>query len=461
MQTDRVAKIQVLARNSIADGQRAELDFLATVTAPESIIVERLFPPALQLAIRDRFLHADGDPNSGRRIYFENAGGGLTLKSVFEADLRIGSLPDNTGRDNPASREIDKAIAAGRRDVALFLNAKDGTILSEQSSTACAFRILDAAAAGVRGTNIVCSQLDHASFYDATSIVARRHRLERRVVPVNRDTGALDPDAVTAMVDEGTVAVTIIHASNITGAKADLEAIAARVRERAPGAMIVVDGAQHTQHSVVDVAGCGVDAYVFSAYKVFSKAGFGFAYLSPRLAAMPHAQLLGKVTSDWDLGTRDASGFAAFSCVVDYLCWLAGELVPEAIPVDRRTAIAVAMNAIEAHEAALGKRLLHGDGALPGLLGHAQITLHGTRHHCDGREAVFAISVPGVSTARLVREFVGRKVIVHDRVSDAYSRHTLEALGVAEVVRVSLAHYNSPAEVDGFLRALGEVLQAV
>ena len=75
--------------------------------------------------------------------------------------------------------------------------------------------------------------------------------------------------------------------------------------------------------------------------------------------------------------------------------------------------------------------------------------------------AVFAISVPGVSTARLVREFVGRKVIVHDRVSDAYSRHTLEALGLAEVVRVSLAHYNSPAEVDGFLRALGEVLQAV
>ena len=380
---------------------------------------------------------------------------------MFEADQRIGALPDNSGRDNPASREVDKAIAVGRRDVALFLNARDGTILSEQSSTACAFRILEAAAAGVRGTNIVCSQLDHAAFYDAASIVASRHQLERRVVPVNRETGALDPDAMAALVDEGTVAATIIHASNITGAKADLEAIAARVRERAPGAIIVADGAQHTQHSLVDVAGCGVDAYVFSAYKVFSKAGFGFAYLSPRLAALQHAQLLGKSATDWDLGTRDASGFAAFSCVVDYLCWLAGEVTPEVRLEDRRSAIAVAMNAIESHEAALSKRLLHGDGAVPGLLGHARVTLHGARHHCDGREAVFAISVPGVPTARLVREFVERKVIVHDRVSDAYSGHTLEALGVTEVVRVSLAHYNTPGEVDGFLRALDEVLLTV
>lgn len=420
-----------------------------------------LFPPSLQQAVRDRFLHADGDPYSGKRIYLENAGGGLTLKTVFEADQRIGSLPDNTGRDNPASKEVSKAIQLGRQDIAALLNARDGIILSEQSTTSCAFRILEAAAAGVKGTNIVCSQLDHASFYDAAAIIGRRHSLERRVVALNRETGGIDPDAVAAKVDAGTVAVTIIHASNITGSKNDLKAIAARVREKAPQAIIIGDGAQHAQHGLVDVQDAGVDAYIFSAYKVFSKAGFAFAYLSPRLAALPHAQLIGKPTTDWDLGTRDAAGFAAFSCVVDYLCWLGRETTPALKGDDRRQLIRAAFEAIEAHESALSKRLLQGEGKLPGLLGQSRVRVHGVKHHCEGREAVFAFSVPGVPTARLIKEFVQRKVIVHDRVSDAYSGHTLEALGVAEVVRVSLAHYNTTAEVDGFLRTLSEVLGTV
>ncbi|MBL9216809.1 MAG: aminotransferase class V-fold PLP-dependent enzyme [Opitutaceae bacterium] len=418
---------------------------------------EKLFSPALQPAVRERFLHADGDPFTGPRAYLENAGGGLTLKAVFAADQRVGALPDNAGRDNPASREVGRAIQAGRADVATFLGAPAGTILSEQSTTACAFRLLEAAALGRRGGNLVCSQLDHASFYDAAGILAARHGLERRVAPLNRATGALDPDAVAALVDADTAAVTVIHASNITGGRTDLAAVAARVRARAPQAMIIADGAQHAQHGLVDAAGCGVDAYVFSAYKIFSKPGFAFACLSERLAARPHAQLAGKAAADWDLGTRDPGGFAAFSAVVDYLCWLGAQTAAPA-PADRRGLVAAAMHAIEAHEAALSRRLLHGADGLPGLLAHARVTLHGQRDHRAGREAVFAFSVAGAPTGRLVQEFGRRGVILHDRVSDAYSGHTLAALGVREVVRVSLAHYNTPAEVDAFLRALRDLL---
>lgn len=428
----------------------------AAAPAP-STSQENFFARPVQDAIRERFLHAASDPFSGPRIYLENAGGGLTLKTVIEADARISSLPDNAGRDNPASREVGRVIEAGKADVARLLNARDGTILSDQSTTACAFRILDAAATGVRGTNVVCTLLDHASFYDAAAVVASRHGLERRVAPLNAANGAIDPDALAALVDAGTVSVSIIHASNITGGKTDLQAMVACIRKRAPQAIIVGDGAQHVQHSVVDVAAAGLDAYVFSSYKVFSKAGFGFAYLSPRVAALPHAQLLGKRSADWDLGTRDAGGFAAFSCVIDYFGWLAGEVVP-ATGTDRRSQIVAAMNAIEAHEAALSRRLLHGDAGIPGLTSHQRVVLFGQRHHSTGREAVFAFSVAGIPTGRLVQEFGRRGIVLHNRVSDAYSRHTLEALGVSEVVRVSLAHYNTRDDVDAFLHALSEIL---
>ena len=40
--------------------------------------------PELIQAIRDRFAHVDQCPFQGERVFFENAGGALTLKSVVE-----------------------------------------------------------------------------------------------------------------------------------------------------------------------------------------------------------------------------------------------------------------------------------------------------------------------------------------------------------------------------------------
>jgi len=418
-----------------------------------------IFPEPVQKAIRDRFLYIDSDPFSGTRVYLENAGGGLTLKSVMDAHLPVAALPDNAGRNNSSSREVERAIRDGRRDVALFLNARQGTILSDQSTSSCAFRILEAPASGIEGSNIVCSQLDHASFYDAAAFMAEKYNLERRIVPLNPKTGALDATAVAEQVDEGTIAVTVIHASNITGGKNDMKSIVHQIKSRAPHAIIVADGAQHSQHSLVDVEDTGVDAYIFSAYKVFSNAGFAFAYLSPRLAKLPHTQLQGKPITDWDLGTRDASGFVSFSSVVDYLCWLGGQINPESSKEDRRAQLSDGMRAIENHEAALSQRILYGGGTLPGLLNYKEISLHGPPHPWEGREAVFAFSIVGMPTNEIIKAFVARKIIVHDRVSDAYSAHTLEALGVKEVVRVSLAHYNTIKDVDLFLKTLAEILE--
>ena len=45
---------------------------------------EKVFSSKLMDEIRDRFANVDSDPISGKRIYFENAGGTLKLKSVLE-----------------------------------------------------------------------------------------------------------------------------------------------------------------------------------------------------------------------------------------------------------------------------------------------------------------------------------------------------------------------------------------
>jgi len=73
-----------------------------------------MFSQPLMDAIRARFLHVDTCPFQGPRIFFENAGGGLTLKSVVEVNTWLAGIPDNQGRENPASLELVRIIAEAR-----------------------------------------------------------------------------------------------------------------------------------------------------------------------------------------------------------------------------------------------------------------------------------------------------------------------------------------------------------
>ena len=417
------------------------------------------FDDALMSEIRARFVHVDSEPGLGQRIFFENGGGSLTLGSVIEVQKVAASLPANAGRANAGSHAVEQYIAEGVRALEDFMHVDRGVVISCESTTSHAFRMMEAAARQAKpGANIVCSDLDHACFHDAAAYYAKLFGLTRRVVSMDVDTGTLTPESVAEQVDEDTAIVSIIHASNITGGKNDLRAIAEAVRSKNPDAYILADGAQHVQHATADVSELGVDSYVFSAYKVFSCPGYAFAYLSERAAKLPHARLAGKRPDEWNLGTRDQAAYACFTQVVEYLCWL-GERVSGSQPgaATRRELIKYAFDAIERHEIALGKNLLQGRGGTPGLLQHSRIQLYGNKNSSREREAVYAFCVDGISAKDVVRYFVDRGIIIHDRANDVYSGHTMNRLGVDAIVRVSLAHYNTSEEVERFLAVLNEL----
>ena len=85
-----------------------------------------MFNEPLLSEIRDRFHHVDNCPYQGPRVFFENAGGSLTLKSVVEVNTRLASIPDNQGRDNPASHDLVRIINQSREDMRTFLGAEQG-----------------------------------------------------------------------------------------------------------------------------------------------------------------------------------------------------------------------------------------------------------------------------------------------------------------------------------------------
>ena len=406
--------------------------------------------------LRQRFAHVEVCPFNGRRIFFENAGGALTLNSVVETSAFHAGLPDNQGRDNPASRALEAIIDQGRADAMAFLGAGSGEIVVGESGTELCFRLIRAACLGTpAGGAVLSSTLEHPASRAAAGLWAGRSGKRHLVVAHDDASGVVTPAAYAAAVTGETRVVTVIHTSPVTGMVVDVAGVVAAVRAVAPAALIIVDGIQHAAHGAVDIAALGeTDGYVLSPYKMFSRHGYGLAWLSGRLSRAPHDTLAGGAHGRWELGTRDAGSYATFSRVVEYLDWLGAHFTDAP---DRRARLEAAGRAIHAHEKTLTDAMLHGTGNLPGLTAMAGVRLIGGADN-PAREGLVSLNVAHMPAPELVAALKARAILTHARKADHYSGSVLAPLGLEGCLRVSLAHYNSLAEVAAFLGAMQEIL---
>ncbi|WP_112322128.1 aminotransferase class V-fold PLP-dependent enzyme [Oceanibium sediminis] len=405
-------------------------------------------------SIRARFAHVESCPFQGPRVFFENAGGALTLRSVVETSTTYAAIPDNQGRDNPASHALVKVIDTAKADARQFFNAPDGAIFVGESGTELTFRLISAAILGAaEGGVVLGSTLEHPASRSACARWAGIAGKPHVLVPHDNATGTVTAADYRKHLTPDVRVATIIHTSPVTGMGVDVAAIAAEIRAVAPEAFIIVDGIQHASHGGIDIAHYGVDGYVISPYKVFSRHGYGLAWASERLAALPHDSLVGGPAGNWELGTRDTGSYATFSDVVEYFRWLGGQ-VSDA--TDPRALIEAAGAAIHDHEQALTDAMLHGTGNLKGLAELPGVTVIGGIDNL-AREGLVSLIVEGMPSVDVVAALNAQGIRVHVRKADHYSGNILDPLGRDSCVRVSLCHYNSPAEVSQFLSAMAGI----
>lgn len=404
--------------------------------------------------IRSKFAHVEACPFTGPRVFFENAGGALTLNSVVETSARFAAIPDNQGRDNAASAALGEIIAKSREDAATFFNAPGGKVFVGESGTELLFRLIADACLGTPEGIVLGSTVEHPASRSACArwaeVAGKRHVL----VAHDDATGVVTPEAYAEAVTADTRVATILHTSPVTGMGMDVAGIARAVRAKAPEALIIVDGIQHACHGGIDIASYDIDGYVVSPYKVFSRHGYGVAWASDRLSALQHDALVGGPEGNWELGTRDTGAYATFSDVVEYFEWL-GSRVSDA--TDPRARIEAAGRAIHDHEAALTNAMLHGTGNLPGLAEMEGVRIVGGSDN-PAREGLVSFYVAGRASPELVSALSEHGIRTHTRKADHYSGNILTPLGQSDCVRVSLAHYNTEAEVAAFLSAVKRIL---
>lgn len=410
-----------------------------------------LFPDALMQQIKSRFHHVDRDVDGRERLFFDNAGGSFRLKAAVDAYARVDALPDCPERIHARALDLQAIQSRGEDDVRTILNVQGGTVYASLTASGAMFDMVRAIMENVPGTNAVTTVLEHPSSYDAMTVYAERTGKTLRIAPSNPATGGVDVDAIVALVDADTALLSVMAASNISGAKFDIDAIVARAREKKPDLFIVVDAVQHAPHGIIDLQRTPVDGINFAPYKFFGCRGSGMSWLSERAAALPHHRLAAKENGVWELGSPAPAQFAVVSSIVDYVAWI-GRYFTDSD--DRRALFVEGMHRIELHERALLAALLDGLRAIDGVdvyWDHADLTQ---------RDLIVGIGFAHLEPTQAVREYEKHGVIVYERVaSSLYSGRMLKSFGLVGAVRISPLHCHAPDDIARFL-AITEALAA-
>jgi len=403
--------------------------------------------PEILSQIRNRFAQIDHCPQQGKRVFFENAGGALTLNSVVETSKKYAMIPDNQGRDNAGSFELVRIIDKAKDDMRILMNATGGQFFVGESGTELLFRLIMNACLGT-GTGVVLgSTLEHPATRSACDRWATVAGQSHVLIEHDDQTGTVQASAYAAHITPNTRVATILHTSPVTGMGVDVGAVAKVIRHVSPECFIIVDGIQHAAHGQIDLSTYDIDGYVISPYKMFSRHGFGLAWISDRLTQLPHNNLNGGPAGNWEMGTRDTGAYASLSDVTAYFEWV-GEQVSDA--TDRRKKIVAAGEAIHAHEKRLTDAMIHGTGNLPGLAKMEKVSIIGGADN-PAREGLVSLAVQGVPSSDVVKQLNEHGIRTHVRKADHYSNNILVPLKLDTCVRVSMCHYNSIEEVSQFL----------
>jgi cysteine desulfurase / selenocysteine lyase len=338
------------------------------------------------------------------------------------------------------ANEATTAFEDARQKVASFIGAGSP---NEIVFTKGATEAINLVAAGISqslkaGDEIIITEMEHHANIVPWHMACERSGATLKWAPILPN-GALNMDALAAMIGPQSKMIAVSHMSNVLGSVQDLPAIVALAR--GAGAQILVDGCQGAVHLAVDVAAIGADFYVFSGHKLYGPTGVGVLHgLPASLAALPAWQGGGEMIEivskelitynvppfRFEAGTPAITEAVGLGAAID---WLVGQ--------DR--------DAIHAHEAALH------DYAMDALKGVNGLNIYGT---APGKGAIIAFNIEGAhphDVAQLLDQYG-----VAVRAGHHCAQPLMKELGVTATARASFAAYNTFDEVDAFVAALAK-----
>lgn len=417
-----------------------------------------MFSKSLSEEIKNRFYYVDADPEFGERLFFENSGGSLRLKESVLKQAEYQAYPDCPERTHNRSLDLKRVQLQGIDDIMkVVFGAKDGALLSEMTASQVMFQTVGAILENCPGDNAVTSVMEHPSAFDAVKYYCDKTGKEFRVVGANPASGRVEVEDIKKVITPTTTLLSVMWASNITGAIMDMEGIVKAAREINPDIYIVADAVQHIPHAAVDVDALKLDGVNFGPYKFFGTRGMGYGYVSDRVALLPHRKVLARDPKIWELGSPTPGNFAAMSAVVDYVCWIGKQFTDSE---DRREQYVEGMKRIHMHEQSLLDLILNGTANAAGLRSIEGVEVYADDPDLSRRDLIVGIGFKNMSYSDAVLEYRKRGVIVFERLnSSPYSKRAVEAIGTTGAIRVSPLHCHTEEDIEKYLLITKEIAE--
>ncbi len=287
------------------------------------------------------------------------------------------------------------------------------------------------------GDHVITSSMEH------NSMARPLYVLQKRGVEVTQlqcsPTGTLEPGAVANAIKKNTVAVAILHASNVTGTILPIEEIG-RIT-RANGVFLIVDAAQTAGLLDIDVNRINVDMLAFTGHKsLYGPQGTGGLFI--RDGVLPEPLCQGGTGSKsesleqpedmpdrFESGTPNTPGLAGLGAGIRFI-------------------MSRGLDSIRKHEQVLVARFLEG------LKQMKEIQIYGPADPSI-QVPVVSVNVRGQDSSEIA--------FILDKAFDIACRSGLHCAPAAHrtigtldrgTVRFSFSIFNTPTEVDYVLDAL-------
>ncbi len=409
--------------------------------------------------IRSQFSALAQQVNGQPAVFLDAPGGTQVPQRVIEA------MADYLARSNSnshgafeTSRRTDEIVKQAHTAVADLLGCRAEEVVFGSNMTTLTFAMSRAIAREMKpGDEIIVTNLDH----DAN--VAPWTALEEqgaviRVADIHPEDCTLDMEGLLGLLNERTKLVAVGFASNSVGSINDVAAITKAAHQA--GALSFVDAVHYAPHGPIDVREIGCDFLVCSAYKFFGPhvgALYGKAEHLERLRPYKVRPASDEIPDRWETGTQNHEGLAGTAAAVDYLADLgsrfgtATEATLSGACSERQRLLLTGMGAIQRYERELAGQLVKGLLAIEGLqfYGIREISRFGQR------APTVSVRLNG-HHPRATAQYLGDQgIFVWDGNYYAVSlseRLDVEATG--GMVRIGLAHYNTPGEIERVVEAL-------
>ena len=404
--------------------------------------LRRRFPA---LAIEDR----------GRPVaLFDGPGGTQVPDSVIAASGDY-YRTSNANHDGPflTSRRSDATVDEAHQAMADMLGAASADeIKFGANMTSLTFHVSRSIGATMApGDQIVVTILDHEGNVGPWKAIAADRGLVVRTVDIRESDVTLDLATLDAVLGPRTKLVAVGWASNAVGTINPVAEIVRRAH--AVGAWTYVDAVHAAPHVPIDVQAIGTDFLACSTYKFFGPHAGVLYGRAGILDALP-AYKLAPAFDRFETGTGNFEGLAGVTAAVEYLADVGVAYGGAGSGASRRERLLAGMAAIRLHELELYRHLADGLEAIPGL------TMYGItdRARFDERTPTAALRLAGIAPRAVAKALGEEGIAVWD--GDFYATGLIERLGLADhggVVRIGLTHYNTVAEVDRLVAALGRI----